>query len=248
MTPWVQLVWSQAVARLPRPVVPLLIPATSEHPRGWKGDAIRRSWMRYRDGAPGTVFVDGDMAPEPPAFGAMERAIRSDPEAIWTAACRIWMPSHSGMDLSVSGESPDQQEQIRELVRMNPDAYWTSDTAYRCDPRPRGVLAHRVFGPDGKARWGDPSDDMIDLFGLGCTYLPNRLCERVEAMGLWGEIDFPSDDRTLSLIALQEPRIPARLAPGCVVPHLHWDEAALREFIEKEADRDGSQCEPSGRR
>lgn len=238
MVPWVQLCWGQAVCHLPPPIFPVLVPATAEHPRGWKGDAIRRVWALTRGAHPGAVYIDGDSAIEPPAVAAMERAIRSDPGSVWTAAVRIWIPSHPGTDCDVSALTSEQLADLRDVVAMNPDARWTGEATYRAERRPRGVYAHRVWVPEeGRMRWGRPDDDRVELFGLGCTYLPNALCERVEAMGLWDAIEFPRDDRHLSMIAWGvAPRIPARLAPGCEVAHLHWDLGAVQELL-GEADR-----------
>lgn len=84
------------------------------------------------------------------------------------------------------------------------------------------VAAHRTWrGQD--AVWGATHlDGQIDYFSFNCTYIPNRLCERVERENRWHQLVFPWADTRLSEIAQQAPRIPMWYVPEVRVKHLNY--------------------------
>ena len=183
---------------------------------------MRDQWTGYRDKAPGGVFVDGDTALDPLDVLAMERAVASDPGAVWTMACRMWGATEDQIIPHLAHLTDADRERMQWSNRENPGAVWIDRSTLMLYGRKAGELAHRVFVND-KARWGRLDDDHIDLFGLGCTYLPNALLERVEQLHGWDIVSFPVDDIALSRICWQKPRIAARLVPGRDVCHVHWD-------------------------
>lgn len=211
-----------APVRLPGCITPRIIPVDRQHPTGWKGGLIRATWRENPD-APGAVFVDGDTALDPPVARAVDAAIASDPACVWTCACRMWGAARS--DVVEAHVRPEQVEAVKATMRWNPDDEWARPGVLRVKPRPAGCYAHRVI-ENGKARWGRLDDDRVDGFGLGCTYLPWRLCEAVERRGAWDRLVFPRDDLVLSMIAAEE-GVGARLVPGVEVMHLHWDAGAV---------------------
>jgi hypothetical protein len=238
--PWIQLVWRGPVVHLPPSVIrPVLIPCTSEHPRGWKGDVIRQGWLAHRDRHPGVVYVDGDSAIEPPAVMAMEAAIDRDPDCVWTAAVRTWgRPIEPG---EFRARSAEEAADLRLLTETAPDVEWLDDRSYRIGARRMGQFAHRVRCADGRYRWGRQDDDAIHFWGFGCTFVPNALCARVEELGLWGLLEHPRDDLQLVRISHLEPEIRARLVPHCTVAHMHWNETSLAELaIEAQEAAEGA--------
>lgn len=83
------------------------------------------------------------------------------------------------------------------------------------------VPSHRSWqGKD--AVWGAThADGQIDYFSFNCTYIPNRLFERVEQEKKWGSLVFPWADTRLSEIAQQHPRIPMYYEPQVKAKHLN---------------------------
>jgi len=231
---WLQLVWRRPEVSLPPPIRPVLIPATTEHPRGWKGDVLRQAWQVYGGRYPGVVVLDGDVAIEPDSVLAMDLAIRSAPEDVWTAPVRAWaspIRDHYAWDL---GDAPQVvRDAIAGIAALAPDALWDGQ---RLTLRPRAVgsWVHRVREPGG-IRWGRPDDKSVDLWGLGCTYLPNRLLERVDRIRAWDAVEYPIDDLVLSLVAQAQPPIPAHLVPECRVLHMHWTADTLADLLLQEA-------------
>ena len=84
------------------------------------------------------------------------------------------------------------------------------------------VPSHRTW--QGKeAVWGATyRDGQIDFFSFNCTYIPNRLFERVEAEHAWPRLVFPWADTRLSEIAQKTPRIPMYYLPEIRVKHVNW--------------------------
>lgn len=241
MLPWTQLAWHRPVVHLPSFIRSVKIPLGADR-AGWKGGAIRQRWLEYRDQAPGGVYVDGDTALDPLDVLAMERAVASDPGAVWTMACRMWGATDDQLipDIDIENATTKELEQMWWSNRENPGAVWLNDNTLMLYGRKAGEFAHRVIVND-KARWGRMDDDYIDMFGLGCTYLPNALVERVEQVNGWEIVSFPIDDIALSRFCWQEPRISARLVPGREVCHVHWDVDNVEQV--KEAQEDASRRE-----
>lgn len=237
--PWYQLVWGHPVVHLPDDAVrPLLIPVTDQHPHGFKGAALLQIWVNERETSPGFVVVDGDTALDPADMVKMEQAVASDPECIWTAACRIWgQPVLEQRTVRLTREMLIGLSEESWHLFDNPD--WTRlGDEIHFHGRPQGVYAHRVY-EGGRSRWGRLDDDRVDLWGFGCTYLPNALLERVDRAGRWGEIEFPYDDLKLSHIAMWIPRIEARLVPWLEVKHMHF----WRANVDREAGTDADHRE-----
>lgn len=87
---WAQFVWQHPVVHLPAQIHPLKIVPTPGFPHGNKGAVLHYAWLRWRNVSPGIVFVDGDVAIDPWDIKAMNAAIRSNPDAIWTAPAWLW--------------------------------------------------------------------------------------------------------------------------------------------------------------
>ena len=83
------------------------------------------------------------------------------------------------------------------------------------------VPSHRTWqGQD--AVWGTTRPDgTCDYFSFNCTYIPNRLFQRVEDQQAWGRLIFPWADTRLSEIAAQSPRIPIHYVPQVRAKHLN---------------------------
>jgi hypothetical protein len=236
--PWFQLVWRHPAVHLPPCVRPFLVPRTDRHPRGFKGAALLQFWLDTRDSHPGFVVVDGDTALDARAVVAVEAVALSEPGSVWTAACRLWgHPTDSippeGLEFEPSPDDLASGGGMARHLEDNPDWSWTGPRAITLWRRPSGVLAHRVY-ENGRARWGRPDDDRVDIFGFGCTYLPGALMEAVDRAGRWDELHFPVDDLVLSRIA-REAGIPARLVPGIEVVHVHWSEYDVGRLSAQEA-------------
>lgn len=84
------------------------------------------------------------------------------------------------------------------------------------------VLSHRTR-QGSEAVWGATyPDGQIDYFSFNCTYIPNRLFERVEREHRWHTLVFPWADTRLSEIAQQSPRIPMHYVDTVRVKHINW--------------------------
>lgn len=87
---WCQLVWKRPVVRLPDHIHPLMIRPETGYPHGNKGRVLRQAWRHYRQVSPGIVFVDGDVGIDPWDIQAMNQAVRSNPNAVWTGMAWLW--------------------------------------------------------------------------------------------------------------------------------------------------------------
>ena len=88
---WAQFIWKRHPAvHLPPQIHPLFINPAPGYPHGNKGQVMRAAWLRWRSVSPGIVFVDGDVAIDPWDIRAMNAAIRSDPDAVWTGWAWLW--------------------------------------------------------------------------------------------------------------------------------------------------------------
>ena len=222
--PFYQLVWGERpVVQLPDCIRPLRIPAPPEHPQGWKGGCLLDIYRECHDWAPGAVVIDGDTAIDPRHVVALADAVRAEPGSVWTVACRIWgLASDTRITLRL------EEGVARDASRLtgapdDPDGRSVAE-------RPPGVLAHRVLVGE-RTRWGRADDSRVDLFGLGCTYLPMALLERVDRTDRWDELVFPVDDLVLSLIAREVPPIPVRLVPGVEAVHVHWTAHDVTRYL-----------------
>jgi len=82
-------------------------------------------------------------------------------------------------------------------------------------------LSHRTWR-NGEAAWGHTHPDgQVDYITFNCTYIPNRLFERVDQQHDWHRLVFPWADTRLSEIAQQPPRIPMWYVPSVYVMHLN---------------------------
>ncbi len=236
--PWCRLTWwTGCSVWSPDYIGETRIPAPPDARNGRKGWALRTLWHLYRDNHPGFVVLDPDMAIEPTGVVEFEeRYIAQDPASVWVVPYRLWIPSH--YRTTWSDVAPEQMADQRAQVAHNPDGELVGNRL-TLRPRPAGVWGHRVM-EDGKMRWGRPDDTgPIDYWGFGCTYLPNRLMERMDELQAWDEAKYPLGDVKVNQVAMEEPRIVARLAPTVHVCHMHWNaesvEAVALRYAEMRA-------------
>lgn len=91
---WYQFIWVHPVVHYPPHIIhPLVLKPLPGYPHGFKGQAIRRVWLKHRHQYPGITFIDGDVGIDPWDVRCMNQAVLQTPEDVITGHAWLWPSS-----------------------------------------------------------------------------------------------------------------------------------------------------------
>ena len=205
--------------------------------QGRYGEALREA---TRPDGDGYLLLEWDLALDRDDMVALEAMIRgSRGREVVVAPYKIWAASHH--DARSPGEAPVPAGVFPIQDKLSEWCLWQVEQTR--DVSGRGLLVEfrnlghlqgvseqglQVFREVTDALGLDPyryqeateGDLWVDIYGFGCTFLPQRLLEQAWAEGLASRMHFPSADRTFSIWAHQRGER-ALVAWACRPKHLH---------------------------